>query len=218
MPNLTELAIKYSSDKYHWHSYLPIYTALFEGGHFGMPVVGVKNLDYCFFCKYRSDSPVIPECINKGIQVKRLLEIGIGHESLMKPFLPADVPYVHGSGLKMWEEYFPEAKIFGCDIREDVLVNEGRIHSMVCDQLSSFDLGFMIGTFGQEWDVIIDDGCHDYEAQHFTASLLLHYAKPSLYVIEDVWADKGKLLAAAFGGEFWQGKKGRDDGLVIIRK
>lgn len=181
-PPLRDLAVKYSSDKYFWHSFVPIYEQLFE-----------------------------------GMKVKKLLEIGIGHEGLMRPFLPPGIPYVHGSSLRMWEEYFPEAQIFACDIREDTLINEGRIRSMYCDQSSGIDIGVMCSRFGLEFDVIIDDGSHLYEHQQLTAKMLLDCAK-QLYVIEDVWANTGQLLVKEFGGEFWQGDKGRDDGLVIIRK
>ena len=182
-PTLIELAMKYHSDKLHWHSYIPKYEELF-----------------------------------KGMEVKRLLEIGIGYRDLMKPFLPYEVEYVHGSSLKMWEEYFPEAEIFACDIRLDTLINEGRIHSMVCDQSDPFDLGIMCGLFGLVYQVIIDDGSHQYEQQRLTARQLLRYCQPSLYIIEDVWLDTGELLAKEFGGELWKGEKGRDDNLVVIRK
>lgn len=183
MPSLIELAGKYSSDKLHWHSYIPKYQELFE-----------------------------------GLQVKRLLELGIGYRDLMVPFLPAGVPYVHGSSLKMWEEYFPEAAIFACDIREDALINEGRIRSMVCNVTDPLELGIMCGVYGLIYDVIIDDASHQYEDQRKTTALLLRFSRPFLYVIEDVWEDTGILLAAEFGGELWRGEKGRDDNLVIIRR
>lgn len=182
-PTLLQLAMKYSSDKLYWHSYIPMYTELF-----------------------------------KDLKVKRLLEIGIGYKDLMQPCLPAGVEYVHGSSLKMWEEYFPEANIFACDIREDALINEGRIRSILCDQSDPFCLGIMSGIFGLVYDVIIDDGSHIPEHQELTARLLLQYCRPSLYIIEDVWEDTGRGLADKFGGELWNGEKGRDDNMVVIRR
>jgi hypothetical protein len=118
----------------------------------------------------------------------------------------------------MWEEYFPEAKIFACDIREDTLINEGRIRSLMCDQSDPFSLGIMCGIFGLVYDVIIDDGSHIPEHQEITARILLQYCRPSLYVIEDVWEENGLGLAAKFGGELWRGEKGRDDNMVVIRR
>lgn len=174
--------------------------------------------------KYSSDKlywhSYIPmyEKLFAGMKVRRLLEIGIGFRDLMVPFLPAGVEYVHGSSVKMWEEYFPEAMIFACDIREDALVNEGRIRSMLCDQSNAFDLGIMCGAFGLQYDVIIDDGSHDYLHQKITAQLLLKYTRSSIYIIEDVWPNKGQALADEFGGELLCGEKGRDDNMVVIRR
>jgi len=186
MATLKELGLKYSSDKYHWHSYLTSgkYDELFA-----------------------------------GMNVRRLLEIGIGFASLMQPFLPKGVEYCHGSSLKMWEEYFPEAQIFACDIREDALVNEGRIRSVTCDQGNAADLLGMNDHFGGNWSVIVDDGSHQYEHQRITlATLLPTLTVGALWITEDCWPENGNKLAEEFGGEFWQGEKGRDDGLVIFRR
>jgi hypothetical protein len=174
--------------------------------------------------KYASDKlywhSYIPkyEELFEGLEVKRLLEIGIGYADLMKPFLPEGVSYVHGSSLYMWQEYFPDADIFACDIREDTLINRGRIRSMMCDQSDPFGLGIMCGTYGLIYDVIIDDGSHIPEHQERTAEILLTYTRPSLYIIEDVWEENGLGLAAKFGGELWRGEKGRDDNMVVIRR
>lgn len=151
------------------------------------------------------------------IPVRRVLEVGIGHEALMQPLLPAGVKYVHGSSLRMWEEYWPNAQIYGCDIREDVLVNEGRIQSCLMDQSNAWDIDTMLRKFGPIFDVIIDDGSHQYEDQHSTATKLLNHVNPGgVYIIEDVWPDKGAQLALEFGGMLWRGDKGRDDNLVVI--
>lgn len=185
---LYDLAVKYASDKLYWHSYIPFYESLFD-----------------------------PKNENLTIPVRRVLEIGIGHESLMQPLLPVGVKYVHGSSLRMWEEYWPNAQIYGCDIREDVLVNEGRIKSKVCNQASPIDLlGLMAWSMGR-FDLIIDDGSHLFEDQMVTAICLLPYLNAGgVYIIEDVWPDKGAQLALEFGGMLWRGDKGRDDNLVVI--
>lgn len=149
--------------------------------------------------------------------VNSVLELGIGNRDLMLPFLPEGTEYVHGSSLRLWKDFFPDAQIYGCDNREDTLFSEYRIQTMLCDQSQPFDLGCLVGSFGPYFDIIIDDASHQYEDQRLTVSLLRHSAM-QLYVIEDVFPDKGNLLAEEFHGEFWQGEKGRDDGLVIIRK
>lgn len=173
--------------------------------------------------KYSSDKlywhSYIPTYISlfENLEVKRLLEIGIGFRDLMQPFLPKDVEYVHGSSLKMWEEYFPGADIFGCDIREDALFNEGRIRTDILNQSSMSDIFRMLEVFkSKPFDVIIDDGSHLYEDQRLTASVLLHEVrKGGLYVIEDCWIDGAARLAEEFGGSIIQGAYGRDDNMWV---
>ncbi len=182
--DLRELAIRYSSDKYWFHSYIPEYEKLFA-----------------------------------GMKVSRLLEIGVGERGLMQPFLPKDVEYCHGSSLKMFRDYFPEAEIYGADIREDVLFQEERIHTKRCDQSSPTDLIELIEWTGTDLDVVIDDASHIHELQRTTLQVLLPYLKSgAVWITEDVWPDKGQELAKEFGGELWRGEKGRDDNLVVIRK
>ena len=152
--------------------------------------------------------------------VTRLLEIGIGYRELMEPFVPY---YVHGASLLMWSRYWPEADIFACDIRKDTLVNDGRIKSVVCDQSSVTSLTEMAFRFTEEltkpFDVVIDDGSHDFEHQKLTAHTLLHYLRQGgVYIIEDTYPDKGAELAAMFGGVLIVGNKRPDDCLVVIHR
>lgn len=181
---LEELAIKYHSDKYWWHSYINKYEELFAGR-----------------------------------DVQTLLEVGIGYKDLMQPFL-GSVEYVHGSSLHMWEEYFPDAQIFACDIHAGTLVNEGRIQSIQADQSSLPDLeNLLFWADVEALDVVIEDGSHVPEHQMFTASVIVpKLKKGALYVCEDCWPDTGHAIAKEFNGQFWQGEKGRDDGLVIIQR
>lgn len=147
--------------------------------------------------------------------VERVLEIGIGYEALMQPFLP--VPYVHGSSLRMWAEYWPDASIFACDIREDALINDDRIQSIQCDQSKPEEIKKLVEWSGGQFDVVIDDGSHIYEHQRLTAALLLpEVNEGGIYVIEDIWPVTGKTLAEELGGKLWIGERGRDDNLVII--
>ena len=181
-PTLTELAIKYGVDKYYNHSYLPVYSKLFD-----------------------------------GMNVHRLLEIGIGYESLMKPFVPF---YVHGASLRMWADYWPEANIYACDIHESTLVNEGRIKSWYADQSKEMDLERLVANCGGQLNIIIDDGSHEFEHQRITARTLLPWmmSNGGIMVIEDTYPDKGAELAMEFGGELVIGTKRPDDCLVVIRR
>jgi cephalosporin hydroxylase len=153
-------------------------------------------------------------------KVKRLLEVGIGYEGLMKPFVPF---YIHGASLKMWSTYWPEAEIWACDIRPDTLINEGNIKSVVCDQSSGRSLAEMVFEVTEgllhKLDVVIDDGSHQVEHQKLTASAILpRLAKGGVMVIEDTYRDKGAELARSFGGRLIVGDKRPDDCLVIIER
>ena len=153
-------------------------------------------------------------------KVTRLLEIGIGHRDLMEPFVPF---YVHGASLKIWNEYWPAAEVWACDIREDTLVNEGNIRSVVCDQSSGKSLAEMVFTvtdgLKHKFDVIIDDGSHQFEHQKLTADVLLpRVAEGGVYIIEDCYPDTGAHLAARYGGYCIVGNKRPDDTLVVIQR
>lgn len=150
------------------------------------------------------------------IRVQRILEIGIGYEDLMTPFVPE---YVHGASLKMWREYWPNADVFACDIRPDTLVNEGRIRSCVCDQSSKDSLGALViwtDMFSRPMDVIIDDGSHQTEHQVLTAQMLLPFVRRGgVYVIEDVMEPE-RVREEIGDGYVVKFSKCVDDNLVVI--
>ncbi len=186
-PTLTDLAIRYASDKWYFHSYIPAYESLFAGR-----------------------------------KVRRLLEIGIGYAGLMQPLLPHGIEFVPGSSLRMWADYFTDAEIFGCDIREETLINEGRIRTVVCDQSDRRSLQRMAIEFGVYdhpgggWEIIIDDGSHQLEHQKLTWEALYPYLEEGgVYVVEDV--QRPEELAAHTGGTIHRFDKRPDDVLVVIK-
>jgi hypothetical protein len=104
--------------------------------------------------------------------IKNVLEIGI----------------YQGASLRMWEEYWPEAEILGLDNSPDTMIDEGHIHSLLCDQGSeeSFQtLNFELGD--RMFEVIIDDGSHQEDHQLLSVKMLLHRVTVGgLYIIEDI--------------------------------
>ena len=106
-------------------------------------------------------------------EVRRVLEIGVNA----------------GSSLRMWEEFFPHAKISGFDILPHVLFNAGRIRCYQADQSSAaslLDAVHRIATL-PEFDLIVDDGSHELQHQLITMTTLLPFlSKGGIYVIEDV--------------------------------
>jgi predicted O-methyltransferase YrrM len=103
--------------------------------------------------------------------VRKVLEIGI------------DV----GASLRMWRDYFPNAQIYALDCEQSKLVNDGRIHSFLCNQGDANSLLEASRWAGQDFDLILDDGSHDPAHQILTARMLVRLLAPDgVYVIEDV--------------------------------
>lgn len=178
--------------------------------------MSLEDLARKYGCDKLSAHGYVPfyEELFRGRTVKRLLEIGIGYRELMKPFVPH---YVHGASLRMWNDFFPDAEIFACDIRQDTLINEGRIHSWVCDQSKVASLLSLAQTVGDNLDVIIDDGSHNRDDQIVTAIVLKYSLAPGgVYIVEDV--QEPERVATAIGGTIHRFDKRPDDCLVIWHK
>ena len=106
---------------------------------------------------------------------KRVLEIGIRT----------------GASLRMWEEFFPRALIFGIDKNMAFLgLNEGRISSHWGNQGKPEKLANVLKRLGGNFDIIVDDGNHHPERQILAMGACLPFLKPDgLYFIEDIRAD-----------------------------
>ena len=123
------------------------------------PIAAKYGSDKCAWHSYGR----IYDQLFYGKTVRKMLEIGIGYKGLLGE------KYQNGAGLRMWAEYFPEAEIYGLDLREDALVNEGRIHSYQCDQGSIKSLRAAREAIGTGFDLIVDDGSHQPEHQILSA-------------------------------------------------
>ncbi len=108
-------------------------------------------------------------------KVKRVLEIGV-HT---------------GSSLRMWEEFFPNAKVYGFDNNRHCIFSDGRIQCFVADQANPQSLLDAVSAAGAEpFDLIIDDGSHEAPHQVTSANTLLRFvAKDGYYIIEDIKID-----------------------------
>ena len=121
--------------------------------------------------------------------VKNVLEIGIGclnHETHMVK----RCNYKSGNSLRMWRDYFPQAKIYAIDIySQGMIYNEERIITLVADQSNTNDLLRVVKTIGSNLDIIIDDGSHHADHQRISFEFLEQYLQPGgIYVIEDIQA------------------------------
>lgn len=113
-------------------------------------------------------------------EAKFVLEIGINE----------------GRSLRMWRDFFANARIHGFDIRHQTLIHEDRINSFECDQSDPDSLGWALTLAGDQlYDVIIEDGSHLYDDQLISMLRLLPRLQPhGIYVCEDSNLDGEKRL------------------------
>ena len=174
--------------------------------------------------KYRTDkSPQIRhsytpyyDALLSNRPIKRILEIGIGYPENMTHV----EGYKTGASLRMWEEYFPEAQIYGLDNNPDALINEGRIKSFYCDQGDTGSLQKVVAKLGEKFDLIIDDGSHRAAHQILSAvTLIPQLLKPDgLYIIEDVLNPKDVTpYISQYPFEIKKFNKFVDDTLIVIQ-
>ena len=111
----------------------------------------------------------------------KILEIGVGS----------------GPSLKIWYDYFPNAKIHAIDIGNQSNHNNDRVVTYTGDQSSREDLLKIMEEIG-EVDLIIDDGSHVISHQQISLGFLFKYLKKGgQYWVEDLHTSDG---------EVWQGK------------
>jgi hypothetical protein len=131
---------------------------------------------------------------HKRNDVKRVVEIGV-HK---------------GASLRMWQEYFPNAQIYGFDIKDygDYFnKTEKRIKTYVVDQTDSKRLNEIMTEIG-EVDIIIDDGSHIDTHQLISLNALYKWVKPfGCYIIEDInpkgynYGDRSEKFIASFNDD-----------------
>lgn len=95
-----------------------------------------------------------------------------------------------GASLYGWEEYFPKAKVFGADIDGDLSVTTDRIKTFYADQTSVKSLQNLWSQpdlEGIKFDIIVDDGLHEFYAGKTMFENSFHKLNAGgIYVIEDI--------------------------------
>lgn len=125
-----------------------------------------------------------------------LLEIGIGTiiPSAQSSMARTSIQnYKPGASLRSWQEYFPNASIYGGDIQFDTQFSEDRIKTFLFDSTKKFECDVTLQDM--TFDIIIDDGWHWYEAQLNTFENLFSRVRPGgYYIIEDIEGGEGSPI------------------------
>jgi hypothetical protein len=119
--------------------------------------------------------------------VEHVFEVGLGTNF-------TDIPSSRGpdaspgASLRGWREYFPRAQIIGADIDRRILFSEDRISTFYVDQFDPQAITEMWAAIDQtEFDIIVDDGRHLYEANScFFQNSYGKLKKRGYYIIEDI--------------------------------
>lgn len=104
-----------------------------------------------------------------------------------------------GASLHGWRQYLPNARIYAADIDRDILFQNDRIQCFYCDQTSPQSIEALWNRpelSGVEFDLIIDDGLHEFEANRlFLEGSYAKLRRGGLMVVEDILhTDKSRWI------------------------
>ncbi len=104
-----------------------------------------------------------------------------------EPIKIFEIGVAEGGSLKMWQAYFPQARIFAVDIEPKTGFDNDRVKTLIADQANRDQLQAAIDVAGGDIHVLIDDGGHTMEQQQVSLGFLFKHVRPGgYYVIEDV--------------------------------
>lgn len=117
-----------------------------------------------------------------------ILEIGLGTNNVD---IPSNMGTYGkpGASVRAFRDRFPGALVFGADIDTRILFEETRIKTAYVDQTRPETYDALMDTLGKElqFDLIIDDGLHNSEANLNTLNFALSRLKPNgVFVVEDI--------------------------------
>jgi hypothetical protein len=119
----------------------------------------------------------------------RIFELGLGTNDItMKSNM--GVNGRPGASLYGWAEFFKNSQIFGADIDKKILFNTDRIHTFYCDQTKPDIIRDMWNNeqlLQDKFDIMIDDGLHEFTANVCFFENSIHKLKSGgYYIIEDI--------------------------------
>lgn len=151
------------------------------------------------------------------------------YESLFSPFRDTcknilEVGVFDGGSIKLWEDYFPNATVYGFDLdlrRNKFIPRTSRVHILEADAYSPS----LVRKFEPEtFDAVIDDGWHTLDSMCLFAALYNNIVRPGGYlIVEDLqhpsWGDEIKKFlppTMLTRVEDRRDVKGRHDDIMFI--
>jgi hypothetical protein len=98
-----------------------------------------------------------------------------------------------GASLYGWKEFFHNSNIYGADIDKRILFNDDRIKTYFCDQTNEQSINNLWNNtdlINLEFDIILDDGLHEFNANlTFFENSFFKLKKGGKYIIEDLFPE-----------------------------
>ena len=118
-----------------------------------------------------------------------IFELGIGSADINTPsnmtWMGENVTPL--ASHRAWKRFFPNSRVYGCDVAEDCIVQEDRIATGLCDQTKEKGVAPLLQRFGTCFDFIIEDGLHEDEANINALRESWPFLKRGgLYFVEDI--------------------------------
>lgn len=115
-----------------------------------------------------------------------IFELGIGSKD---PLFPSNMGKdgKPGASLRGWRKWFKDAMVYGADIDVKTLFTEEGIRTCHVDQRDTESIRKLWDKFDHEFDIIIDDGLHNFQANHtFLMNSWDKLSPGGFYVVEDI--------------------------------
>lgn len=143
-----------------------------------------------------------------------------GYTKVYEPFLSplreapltlVEIGVQFGASLRMWEEYLPNARIFGIDIKDECRrFTTSRTTVLVGDQTDRRFLQSVVEQSGP-LDIVIDDGGHRMEQHRVSLEVLFPYVRAGgFYSIED--------LQTAYRADYGGGYLGENSTIEMLKR
>jgi SAM-dependent methyltransferase len=126
----------------------------------------------------------------------RIFELGLGTNNINFPSNMGKNG-IPGASLYGWAEFFPNSDLYGADIDSEILFNTDKIRTFYCDQTNSEIINQMwnISELQENFDIIIEDGLHTFNANVCFFENSIHKLKPNgYYIIEDIQKNEEHLF------------------------